>query len=397
MFKNSSYSDKSLQRLKELVIENKRDWKKIRDAWNGEFSLTHGFKTIEALRKTHKRYEEDDFNDDTLLKNLQTAFTAKKRSNQLSRENKLLLENTTSLEDVLSGIEEAIGKIKCIKYAPKKILKQKNKKTEMIIEALISDVHYGLKTKTFNLDVARKRIQKYTNTFIDEIERNTKNFNIKKALIQLNGDIIQSATMHKGSGDACHLTNAEQLAVAIESLFHDLILPIALTGLPVDIIGLGGNHDREQSERFTVDPGRHYYTYTIYYALKLLAKASGLNNVKFDIPSGPYAVYEVFGHHFLLEHGDLLGSNINTNKLESQLLQRSAQVGKILKGIRIGHFHNDLIGNIGRHIINPSVVSDDHFGDGLGFVSRPGQIINFYVNTNERDTSYYHSFVVNLE
>lgn len=388
------YTDKQIKYIKVLREETDLDWTEIADEWNQKYSHDAGKKTLNALRKLYKRYQDDEVADDVLIKNIKTTFTARKTASQLRRENRAIVETLTNFDDVIDAIE-TLKNTKLQKPRFKKRTKRSRKKPGMTMEALLSDLHYGLKTKTFDSGVLRERLQRYTQAFIKSKEREEKNYNIDMFRILLNGDIIQSATMHKGSHSSCDLTNAEQIAIAVESIYFDVILPLAEEGYPVEVIGMSGNHDREQSERFTVDPGKHYFTWAIYKGIENLCKAGGLKNVKFEIPLKAYHVYECYGNHFLVEHGDWI-KKATPEALEQKLMQRSAQVGKILKGIRIGHFHNDFIGNVGRYIVNPSPVSDDHFGDGLGYVSRPAQIINYYVETDKRDTCYYHSFVVNL-
>lgn len=385
-----SWSDKEIKYLKTLREETDLDWKEITAEMNEQFTKR---RTLNATRKAYKRYQDDELTDDALVKNIKSTHTARKAASKLRKENKAIIETLTSFDDVVAAIE-TLKKVKLQKPKLKKPLKRSRKKTGMTMEALLSDLHYGLKTKTFNFEVLRERMRRYTEAFIKSKNREAKNYNIDMLRVLLNGDIIQSATMHKGSHSSCDLTNAEQIAIAVESIYFDIILPIAEEGLPVEVIGMSGNHDREQAERYTVDPGKHYFTWAIYKGVENLCKAAGLKNVKFEIPLKAYHVYECYGSHFLVEHGDWI-KKATPEALEQKIMQRSAQVGQILKGIRIGHFHNDFVGNVGRYIVNASPVSDDHFGDGLGYVSRPAQLINYYVEC-DRDTSYYHSFAVNL-
>lgn len=390
----ASYSDKSIKYLKTLREETDMDWSEITEEWNENFSNSQGKKTLNALRKTYKRFQDDEITDDVLIKNIKTTHTAKKTAHKLRKENKVIVENLIGFDDVLDAIE-SLKKIKLVRPKIKKKPKKSKKKKGMTMEALLSDLHYGLKTKTFDSSVLRSRLQKYTNAFIDSKNRAEKNYNVDLFRILLNGDIMQSATMRKGAESACDLTNAEQIAIAVESLYFDVILPLAEEGYPIEIVGMSGNHDREQTDRFTIDPGKHYYTWSIYKGLENMCIAGGLKNVRFEIPLKAYYVYECYGSHFLVEHGDWI-KKASPEALEQKLMQRAAQVNKILKGIRIGHFHNDFVGNVGRYIVNASPVSDCHFSDGLGYVSRPAQLINYYVDTDKRDTSYFHTFVVNL-
>lgn len=393
-----SYNDKQLEFIKKLRDDTELSWDEIRDEFNEQFNDN---KTKNAIRKTYKRLMEQlgnpsELDADALIKNIQSSYRAKKENLKLKKENKVLSEFQFDYEELMSGVRSAIREVSVSKISVRKKKKGSKTKTKMTIEGLLSDIHYGLKTSKDNLETNRSKMRTFSNTFIDEIERYSKNYNVEKAQLLLNGDIIQSATMHRGSESSCDMTNAEQLAAAINSLYFDLIVPIAKEGLPLHIIGMSGNHDREQHERFTVDPGKHYYTFTIYSALRDLAKASGLKNVTFEIPERAYHTYEMYGKYFLVEHGDCVGSKATPDILERHMMKRSTQVGKILHGIRIGHFHNDFVGGCGRYIINGGFPSEDHYGDILGYKSRPCQLINYYVET-DRETSYYHSFAVNLE
>ena len=386
------WNDKEIKYLKALREESDLDWKEITEEMNEQFTEK---RTLNATRKAYKRFQDDDVTDDTLIKNIKSTASAKKTASKLRKENKVIVDNLIGFDDVIQAIE-SLKKIKLVKPKLKKPLKKSKKKKGMIMEALLSDLHYGLKTKSFDASVLRYRMQKYTRAFIKSKDRAEKSHNIELFRILLNGDIIQSTSFHGAKSEAaCDLTNAEQLAVAVESLYFDVILPLAEEGYPVEIIGMSGNHDRFHPDKFTIDPGKHYFTWSIYKGLENMCKAAGLKNVKFIIPLKAYHVYDCFGSKFLVEHGDLIKKG-SPESLEKQLMQRSAQVGVILKGIRIGHFHNDFVGNVGRYIVNASPVSDDHYGDCLGYVSRPAQLINYYVDTDERDTSYFHTFVVNL-
>jgi len=386
----ATYTDSQLKLIQELRKAG-YDWETIATRYNTQFSDD---KTGNAIRKTFKRYDGEDLSDSAIVKNMESARKKAIENSRLKKEQNVILDQQLTFKDVIATVEKLISSTNFTKHKPAKVRISKHKK-KMVIEPLISDVHFGLKTKSYDPERARRAMRKMAETTIKEAQRNSKNYAIDKFNILFNGDLIQSATMHRDSHASCCLTNAEQLAMAIESLYQDFILPIAMTGHKVEIIGMCGNHDREASERFTVNPGKTYYTYTIYRALELLCSKSGLKNVKFIIPTESYHIYTIFDSNFLLEHGDALkGCGLKT--LEEQINKRGVQESRLIKGIRIGHFHNDTVGNIGRYIINGSPVSDDHYGNLLGYKSRPCQIINYYVES-DRDTSYYHSLVVNLE
>lgn len=386
------YSDSKIKAIKELVEKYGRQWQLVADTFNEQFDEN---KSANAMRKAFDRFENVEVNDDTLISNLEKARRASVENQRLRKAQKALIDSNIDLRDILVQVEALIKSGSFKRYKVPKI-KTSKKKKNMVIEPLISDIHFGLKTESYDVESARKAVKTVTSVAIEEMKRYQKSYNISKFNLLLNGDLIQSATMHKNSHANCILTNAEQLAVAIESLYTDMILPLALTGRKVDIVGMCGNHDREGMERFTVDPGKYYYTFTIYKTLEMICQQSGLKNVSFVIPNDPFYVYEIFGSHYLVEHGDLVGSKPTLQNLENQINKRSVQVDKLIKGIRIGHFHNDVIGSLGRYIINGSSTSDDHYAKGLGYKCRPCQLINYYVET-DRNNPYYHTLVVNLE
>jgi hypothetical protein len=117
--------------------------------------------------------------------------------------------------------------------------------------------------------------------------------------------------------------------------------------------------------------------------------------VTWEITEGAYLTYDVYGNKFLLEHGDVPKS-CDRGPLIGHLNKRSAQMGVALSGIRLGHWHTFSCYENGKVIVNGSVPGGDGYSDTLGYDSRPSQVINFYVRTDNRPSSYYYSFMVQL-
>ena len=392
--KSTTYTDEQLQFIVELGNNSELEWQGVADAFNEEFDLV---KTANAVRKIHGVWKDHDFSSDEYLKNLRAAHSVRKTNSKLRKTNKAVLDLLEIQDDILESIEEVIksAKVEKIKLTkPKSSKKKKN----MGVELFVSDVHVGLKTKSYNLEVCEKRVSKYAEDAIKDIERHVKDYNISKIQINLAGDVIQGENLHGAdSQHSCEFSDARQMAESIRLFFYKLIVPVASLGYPIDILGIAGNHDRQGRDRPVTNAGERYLTYTIYKAMELLCKEAGLKNVKWDIPIKEYGYFEMFGHNFIVEHGHAKGIQPNSTALEKQLLKRANQLGIIAKGIRIGHFHGSVVSNNGRHIVGPSPVSDDSYGDHLGYVSYPAMMVNYYVETKERNTSFYHSFDINLE
>jgi len=390
---SKTYSDEMIKFIGKKLAEG-ATWDEI----ESDFNENYDFKTDKskaALKWAYQEYKNCVFTEDEMVSNIKNVRRAQKTSRKLRVEKDAAIDALNTSEDLLEEIKHLIKSSKLQNIQIPKVSKDKSK-TNLAVEMMVSDIHIGIKTETTNLDVTSRRLEEYTKVTLEEIERFKKNYNVTKIQLLLNGDIMQGNHLHGyDSAKSCEFSDAKQVAESIRVLFHKIIVPLAKTGIKVDVLGTCGNHDRQGKERPTVDAGEEYLTYTIYKTLEMLSEQSGLKNVSFDIPKKEYAVYEMFGHHFCVEHGHAPGVKNNAVSLEKQLLKRSNQAGKILKGIRIGHYHEPLVSGIGRHIVNGSTVSDDHFGDHLGYVSYPCQVLSYYVES-DRDTSYYHSFQVNL-
>jgi hypothetical protein len=121
----------------------------------------------------------------------------------------------------------------------------------------------------------------------------------------------------------------------------------------------------------------------------------GIKNVKFDIAEGLYTTYKIYGDLYLIEHGDEAGGTIG--KLESQFGKRQRQLGCIITGIRVGHWHTGAVLERGRVIINGSVCGSDDYSEARGYDTQAMQLLNFYCKTKKRPTTFYKSFSIYLD
>ena len=331
-----------------------------------------------------------------MIANIRSSHNARKQKSKIAKENKLLLDKLDQLEDLPKQLEKMLKDNPLPKINIPKLKLKKGKKN-LGVEAVVTDIHVGLKTDSYSTKKCEKSIQKYTQVMLDEIERLEKNFNVTHIQANFLGDIMQGNKLHGADSQAsCELTDAEQVVEAIRILFYNFIIPIAKTGKKVQIIGICGNHDRQEQARPIVNAGKTYLTWIIYNTMKMMCELTSLKNVTWDIPNKEYTYFDMFGSKVVVEHGHASGIKSTVQSLENQLLKRANQLGIIAQGIRVGHFHGSLNSNRGRHIIAPSSVSGDCFGDHLGYVSYPALLLNYYVETKSRDFSYYHSFEVDL-
>lgn len=385
-----------------LLRRTRLSWGEVAEHFNKKYNTS---KSSETLRAAYKKYgDQIELTDDqSHIKTLKSIITTKKQSSHLAKQNKVILETLVNQDDLLERVSEIVGTInkgavKISKFSKAKIDKRKK---AMTIEVLLSDLHYGKKTDTFNLEVARRRMKELASTVIKEIYRSKELYNVERLIVALLGDIIESYTMHKlESARGCEFGNSRQIQEAINSLFFDFFVPVseecAKLGVKIDVPSVTGNHDRTENDRTMADPGEENVTYIIYKTLELLIKQSKMNHVQFYIPKSPYQTLDIYGSTALYEHGD--NSKANTRQaLLSLMASRQGQLGKIISFMRVGHYHEATIFGRGKIIVNGCLPGQDSYADVKGYDTDAEQLISYYVQTSDRPTPYYRSFPVYLE
>lgn len=324
--------------------------------------------------------------------NRETASYIRKLEKQVAE--KQLFEDRVTRE--ITNVLKSIPNLKVeLPVAPKK----KNGKSDMSIEFMLSDIHYGKLTKgkdEFNLSICRQRVRHAVSVLLREIEQHQILFNVERLILAVIGDVIESYTMHGiESSIGCEFNNPRQIDEAVESLWFDVLVPLAKTGLAIDFVGVTGNHDRTEAKKTMNKPGENQVTWIIYKGLERLAKTAGLTNVKFHIPEESYAVLDIYGSPCLYEHTDGMGAP-ERKPFETLIQKRSKQIGKQIDFLRGGHWHEYMCYDRGRIIINESVAGQDGYSETMGFNSSAGQTINYYIRTDVRPTPFYKSFPVYL-
>jgi hypothetical protein len=383
------WQDEEIIKLLKLRKESKKTWTEMTEDFPG-FSAN-------ALRKAFYRYEGFEFETNAVVESLKEANRAKKAKSLVLKENKIVVDYLQKRQDLLSEIKDLLDDVKFTKPQVIKPVIDK-KKRKMTIEAMLTDLHYGKKTKTFNTEVAKRRMKKFGQVFLSEIERYSQLYNIEKLITFLGGDIIENATFHGiESRRASEYGNSEQVVNAVKSLFEDYFVPVASTGIPMTVVCVTGNHDREDEHQTYQDPGRENLTWIIYKMLEQMCELAGFKHIHFIIPDGVFHVLSVYNSAVLYEHGNFIKGGVTRKSCESHISKRSKQVGQLIRFARFGHFHEKTMFGRGRVIVNASLPGQDSYSEINGYDSEASQTINYYIETQDRPDPFYHSFPVCLE
>ena len=387
----------AVHRDKKTKKATKLTWEEITEKYNKKFPEEP--KTVTALQQCEHKYKNLFKAEDYYVKNLKDTHSTKKRNSHTARQNRELLDYLDRKGDFLEGLNQIIKKIKPVKFKFPKIKKSKGK-SDMTMELMLSDIHFGKLTDTFNLDICKRRIQYLTQTLIKEIERNSAQYNVERIIIALLGDMIESSTMHGvESSKGVEFGNSRQMWECIDSIFDDVIVPVAMyamkKGIVIDIPAVTGNHDRTEAKRTYHYPGESNLTFVIYKSLEKLCKRSGFKHIKFDIPKGPFTTADIYGNKVLYEHFDNAKACTRI-ALEKLLSDRIKQIGEHIEYARGGHFHESTMFGLGKIIDNGSVCGQDSYAEVQGYDSVASQTLNYYVKS-DRKRSFYRTFPINLE
>ena len=350
-----------------------------------------------ALRKAFYRYEGLEQASDPVVESLKKEASAKKAKSIVVKQNAHIVNYLEKRQDLLAEIKDLIKDTKFTKPVVIKPTKDRNKR-KMTMEVMLTDLHYGKKSKTFNIKIAKERMKKFGAVVLSEHERYSSLYNVEKIITFLGGDIIENSDFHEmESRRASEFGNSEQVVHAVQSLFQDYIVPIVSTGKPCTFVCVTGNHDRTGPESTFQDPGKENLTWIIYKMLENMCQLASFKNVEFIIPDGVYHVLNIYGAPVLYEHGDHVKGGVSRKACEAHLSKRSKQVGKLIKFFRMGHFHEKTMFGRGRVIVNSSLAGQDGYSEINGYDSEASQTINYYIETENRPDPFYHSFPVCLE
>lgn len=330
------------------------------------------------------------------------------------RELEQLLKDKSKLEIVIDSIKEAI-----VPFAPEKIdlRLEKHKSTdEEVAVLMLSDLHIGKKTKSYNSEVFAERLRKLQSHIAKVINILRQIYPIKKLVIFGLGDFVDHVAIYKTHAwhvdqhtmNQIYRTGVPELCTflqAMSNLFRQ-----------VEFVAVRGNHSR--SGKFT--PEELNFDLVLYETLQLACQ--NIKNLVFTIDWDWYHIHEIMGWKFMLTHGDVIrmyfqipyynqtqkamrwqGSITGdpTSQLEEILTDDKMPLGKRIEAVQrttsafhyllMGHFHtcSRYTWNNVELITNGCFSTDDDFATQvLGLKSETKQIF-FGVHPKEGITWDY--------
>lgn len=257
---------------------------------------------------------------------------------------------------------------------------------------LASDWHYGEVVRPqevgglneFNAEIASARIRRLTGTVIDlAFNHMGRARTVYPGIVLMYGGDMISGDIH------------EELAVSNDRTPHQCVNDLTdLMAAQVETLAtkfgaiwvpsVTGNHGRSTKRiRFK---GRVFtsYEWNIYCNLARLFKGS--KNVHFKIPEETDCRIDVYGHRYLLTHGDTLGVKGGDGIIgaigpirrgEIKIRNSESQIGQDFDTLVMGHWHQEIF--LPGLIVNPALKGYDEFARSAlrAPYSRPAQLMWF--------------------
>jgi hypothetical protein len=389
-----TFSRGHFAKIAEMRLKGK-SWPQIQKHLFKSYGIDRARSTIiEAFQKVEHMFDMSD--DKQAIELLKESARVKKNNTVKAKQNRMILEYVNQQDDMLLKLQDYLDKKKFTVQKPKVKPKTSDKKPNMTMEVMYTDVHMGKSSETFNRQVCIDRTKAFMETVRGEYERYSRLYNIERLVLFLGGDNIENANIHGiESTKGCEAPTPVQVVWYIESVFENILLPVSEMGVDVDVVCIAGNHDRQDEKKTFHYPGYDSEAWIMYNTLEKLTHWSGLKGFTWHIPKGVFHTLDIYGNTILYEHGDHV-KGTSRAALNAHLHKRSQQIGRLITGLRCGHWHEYLCMDEGRAVINASVCGTDSYAEVLGYSSKAGQVINYYIDS-ERDNSFYHSFLAQLE
>ena len=171
------FSDAELIFITNLKEESPLNWAEITEKFNKKFSKD---KSLDAVKKGYQRNAERLANPNTSVKLMRDTLRTRKNASINAKDNRIILELWEQREDFMDAVKGAVKDLNKFSAKPISLPRPGKGKQGMTLELLISDVHVGKLTKTFNHEVLKRRLKQVADTTIKEMTRAAEHYKIDR-------------------------------------------------------------------------------------------------------------------------------------------------------------------------------------------------------------------------
>lgn len=246
--------------------------------------------------------------------------------------------------------------------------------------ALWSDWHWGEVVdpaqiggvNAFDIEIAHSRARALVEKTVYLLREHVVNPKFPGIVVNLGGDMF-SGDIH----DELVETNQVPLMPAVLNLYGVLLWALRTLADEfgqVFVPCVTGNHGRNTKKPRA--KGRNFTNFD-WLLYQFLAKAfENDDRIKFLIPDGPDALYRIYGHRYLLTHGDQfrggdgqIGAIGPITRGNKRKLARNSAINRDYDTMLLGHWHQYM--PLHRQIVNGSLKGYDEYANANNFEYEP--------------------------
>jgi len=216
----------------------------------------------------------------------------------------------------------------------------------------------------FNLQIAHRRAKALISRTVDLLKNHMVNPTYPGIVFALGGDMV-SGDIHdelRESNELATIPTVLDLLEVLCACVHSLADAFGNVHIPC----VTGNHGRNTLKIRAKGRVHTSYDWLLYCLLEREFKAD--KRVSFQVSSGPDCSYSVFGHRYLLTHGDqfrggdgLIGMLGPVIRGDHKKRSRNGQIGLEYDTMLVGHWHQYC--HLGRVIVNGSLIGYNEYAN----------------------------------
>lgn len=253
---------------------------------------------------------------------------------------------------------------------------------EEVALLLLSDVHIGKKTVSYNPKVFVERLEKLKRAMMSIVTAQRSIRPIKKLIVVMNGDIVDAEAVYPSQAvDHIAIPIIDQIfTVGVPKLTEFLLYCLA-NFEEVECICSRGNHGQQNAAKWSSSKSTNW-DFVIYKALE--ATTSNQPRIKWNVNTKDWkSIFKVYDFGFLATHGNMIKRYYNSPfygmTRQAERWSNAYRSKLRLDYILFSHFHNLDAGM--RHnnlqiFVNGAFTTDDPYAEeNIGVTSIPEQLL----------------------
>lgn len=301
---------------------------------------------------------------------------------ELSKSNRLLKQTEKDndlIGRILAIVKDSMESLPPLTIPVFKITEGEGKEETAVI--LISDVHVGKKTKSYNHNVFIKRLGNLERSILSVVTAHRSIRPIKKLVVVFNGDVIDAESVYPSQiADHVSLKLIDQIFSCAVPQFTQFLGFCASNFEEVIVYGNKGNHGQMNASKWSSSKSTNW-EFVFLKALEMATRNEPRIEWHLDVTDWK-SLFKIQGHGFLATHGNMIRMYYSTpfyGMTRQAMRWQNAYKSKIdLSYFLFGHFHSAgsyRFNNV-NIITNGSFVTDDPFAEEwLGVASIPEMMI----------------------